>query len=61
MRVYQLFGPGKEMGVAEVVTLLGDTMPRDTIKQALTRLMKLRLLDRVGQARGTRYRKSRGE
>ncbi len=53
--VYQLFTPGKEMGVAEVVTRLSGTVQRETVKQALTRLVKFKLLERIGQGRGTRY------
>jgi len=53
--VYQLFIEGKEMGVAEVLTLLGGRIERETVKQALSRLVKLKLLERVGQGRGTRY------
>lgn len=53
--VYQLFTEGKEMGVAEISALLGGTIQRETIKQALSRLVKLKLLERIGQARGTRY------
>lgn len=53
--VYQLFTEGKEMGVAEVVALLEGRIERETIKQALSRLVKLKLMERVGQGRGTRY------
>jgi Fic family protein len=53
--VYRLFGEGKEMGVAEVSALLKGAMERETVKQVLYRLVKLRLLERVGQGRGARY------
>ncbi|MEK7645453.1 MAG: Fic family protein [Patescibacteria group bacterium] len=57
--VYQLFTEdtekGKEIGVAEMVRLLNGRIERETIKQALSRLVKLKLLERVGQGRGTRY------
>jgi Fic family protein len=53
--VYQLFTEGKEMGVAEVLALLDGKIQRETLKQALTRLVKLKLLEKVGQGRGTRY------
>jgi Fic family protein len=55
--IYQLFTEGKEMGVAEVVTLLEGRIERETIKQALSRLVKLKLLERIGQGRGSRYLK----
>jgi|SRR3989339_781986 len=58
MEVYGLFDGEKEIGVAEVVALLKGAMQRDTIKQALSRLVKLKLLERIGQARSTRYKKS---
>ncbi len=54
-QVYELFPEGKEMGVAEIAALLEGKTQRDTIKQALSRLVKLKLLERVGQGRGTRY------
>ena len=58
MEVYRLFDEnGKTLGVADVVALLEGTMRRETIKQALSRLVKLKLLDRIGQARSTRYKK----
>lgn len=53
--VYRLFGEGKEMGVAEVSALLKGTIERETVKQVLYRLVKLKLLERVGQGRGARY------
>lgn len=53
--VYHLFIEGKEMGVAEIVTLLDDRIERETIKQVLSRLVKLKLLERIGQGRGSRY------
>ena len=55
--VFRLFDGEKELGVAEIVELLNGAMARDTIKQALSRLVKLRLLERIGQARSTRYKK----
>lgn len=57
LAVYQLFDAGKELGVAEVDRLLRGRLPKPTIKQALSRLVALKLLERVGRARSTRYRK----
>ena len=57
--VYHLFETGEELGVAEVMQLLGGSVQRETVKQALSRLVKLRLLERIGQARSTRYKRSR--
>ena len=57
MKIYRLFDGGREMGVSEIDGLLKGAMPQVTIKQALSRLVKLKLLERIGQARSTRYRK----
>jgi Fic family protein len=57
MQIYSLFESGKELAVAEVSKLLKDETPLVSIKQALSRLVTLRLLERIGQARSTRYRK----
>lgn len=53
--IFELFTEGKAMGVAEIVALLEGRIERETIKQSLSRLVKLKLLERVGQGRGTRY------
>lgn len=57
MHVYQLFEDNKTLGVSEVSVLLRHKIPQATIKQALSRLVVLRLLERIGQARSTRYKK----
>ena len=57
MQIYRLFDRGKEIGIAEVVALLKGKTPRATIKQALSRLVRLKLLEPIGQARSTRYKK----
>lgn len=56
--VYRLFDGPKELGVAEIYALLKGTVSQPTVKQALSRLTKLKLLERIGQARGTRYRRA---
>lgn len=56
-QIYQLFNNGKEIGVAEINKILKEKIPIATIKQALSRLVKLNLLERIGQGRGTRYKK----
>ncbi len=56
MKVYRLFDGEQEMGVAEIAVLLKDRVKRETIKQALSRLVKLRILERLGQTRGSRYK-----
>jgi len=56
-QVYALFKGSSELGVAEIDNLLKGKIPKATIKQALSRLVKLKLLERMGQARSTRYRR----
>ena len=57
VQVYQLFEDSGELGVAKVSELLQGKMPLSTIKQALSRLVNLKLLERIGQARSTRYKR----
>jgi len=56
-QIYGLFND-KEIGVAEIDELLKRKIPKVTIKQALSRLVALRLIERIGQGRGTRYKKA---
>ncbi len=56
-QIYQLFENGRELGVAKIYQILEGKMPKVTIKQALSRLTALKLLERFGQARSTRYKK----
>ena len=56
-RVYQLFTNSNALGVSEVYRILEGEVFRATVKQALSRLVSLKLLERIGQARGTRYKK----
>ncbi len=55
-QIYQLFSGERELGVQEIDNLLNHQTPQATIKQALTRLVVLKLLERLGQGRGTRYK-----
>lgn len=57
MQVYQLFENNKELGVSKISDLLQNKISHATIKQALSRLVALKLLERIGQARSTRYKK----
>lgn len=56
-KIYRLFTENRELGVADIDRLLVGEIPQATIKQALSRLVTLKLLERLGQARSTRYRK----
>lgn len=58
MQVYKLFEKDKELSVAGVSKLLKGKIPDSTIKQVFSRLVALKLLERIGQARATRYKKS---
>ena len=54
--IYQLF-QGDTLSVSEIEKLLKKSIPMATIKQALSRLVDLKLIERMGMGRGTRYRK----
>lgn len=56
-RVYELFDENSIFAVAEIDSKLKRKIPQVTIKQALSRLVELKLLERMGQGRATRYRK----
>jgi Fic family protein len=55
--IFHLFDSHDILSVSEINTLLKGEAPRVTIKQALSRLVTLKLLERIGQARSSRYRK----
>lgn len=59
-RIYHLFDNSQELGIAEINILLNNQTPRPSIKQALSRLVTLKLLERIGQARSSRYKKMNG-
>lgn len=56
LKVYQLFQT-ETLSVSEINKLLKDSIPVATLKQALPRLVALRLIERIGAGRGTRYQK----
>jgi len=57
MQIYRLFDNNEEIGVAGVDKLLKGKISKATIKQVLSRLVFLKLIERIGQARSTRYKK----
>jgi Fic family protein len=57
IRIFEFFRNGKILSVSEIDKKLKNKIPQITIKQALSRLVKLNLLERIGQGRGTRYKK----
>lgn len=56
LMIYQLFQTGT-MSVSEISLLLRGLIPMATVKQALYRLVDLKLVERIGVKRGARYRK----
>lgn len=56
-QIYSLFKAGEFLSVSDIDKLLKGKVPQVTIKQALSRLVVLRLLERTGQKRGVRYKK----
>jgi len=57
LQVYSLFDRDKTLSVAGVDKKLKGKIPKVTIKQALSRLKDLKLVERIGLGRSTRYRK----
>ncbi len=56
LSVYQLFH-SDALSVSEISALLKNSIPMATLKQALSRLVALLLIEKIGLGRGTRYRK----
>lgn len=54
--IYQLFQT-ETLSVSEISQLLKNEIPMATLKQALARLVVLKLIERVGMGRGSRYKK----
>jgi len=57
LAIYNLFTAINELSVSEISKLLKNKTPLSSIKQALSRLVKLKLLERIGEGRGARYKK----
>lgn len=57
--VFGLFGEGNTLNVSEIYKKQKGKIPEVTIKQALSRLVALKLIERMGMGRGTRYVKIR--
>lgn len=53
--VYELFADGSVLGVKEITERLAGKVAQPTIKKTLARLVELKLLERLGNARSTRY------
>lgn len=57
IQIFNLFEKAETLAVAKILEKLKGQIPRTTIKQALFRLVGLKLLERIGSARSTRYRR----
>lgn len=57
LQIYGLFDKNDTLSVLEIDKKLKNKIPQVTIKQALSRLVELRLLERIGAGRATRYKK----
>jgi Fic family protein len=55
--ILAVFGTDDILGISEIIRKLGGK-PRDTVKKNLARLVALKLLEIVGQGRGSRYKKT---
>lgn len=55
--VLRLFDDDKTLSPKDIYQLLEGKIPLPTIKQSLARLVKFRLIKRIGLGRATRYRK----
>ena len=55
--VYHLFQEKGELSVGDIDAKFKQKIPKATLKQALSRLVTLQMLERIGQGRATRYRK----
>jgi len=56
LTIYQLFQIDT-LSISEIEKLLKNSIPMATIKQALSRLVGLKLIERIGVTRGARYKK----
>lgn len=55
LQVYKLFNQNEILNAPKIEGLLNKTIPRITINQALSRLIALKLIEKIGQGRSTRY------
>jgi len=56
--IYELFADGSTLGVKEISKRLKGEIAESTIKKSLAQLVALKLLERTGRARSTRYKKN---
>lgn len=56
LMIYQLF-QSEALSVSEISKQLNDSIPMSSLKQALSRLVDLKLVERIGVTKGARYKK----
>lgn len=56
LTIYQLFEVGT-LSISEIEKMLNKSIPMATLKQALSRLVDLRLVEMIGTKKGARYKK----
>lgn len=57
LKIYHLFDKNDTLSILEIGKELKEKIPRVTVKQVLARLVVLKLIERIGLGRSTRYRK----
>jgi len=57
LEIYHLFDKNDTLGVSEIDKQLKGKIPQATIKQVLSRLLALKVIERIGLGRSTRYKK----
>lgn len=57
LQIYRFFDQKETLSKGEIFDLLGGSMPEVSIRQALSRLIALKLIERIGAGRGIRYEK----
>lgn len=57
LQIFNLFESGSTLSVSDIASALHGEISQATIKKTVARLVALKLLERLGQARSTRYRK----
>ena len=57
LAIYELFNDQEELNVSKITELLKIKSPLSSVKQAVFRLFKLNLIERIGEGRGVRYKK----
>ena len=57
LRIYRFFEKNETLSKGELYNLLDKSIPEVSIRQALSRLITLKLIEKIGAGRATRYKK----